>query len=420
MSSDKTLSPTEFLNKVKGLLEGTFNYVRIKGEVINLTSSANGHYYFSITDQNSTISIAVFRGDALRNPLMRQLKNGDEVIISGPIGVYTKRGTFQLIGKSVEKVGKGDLKEQFELLKSRLAAEGLFSIEHKQEIPRLPEKIAVITSPRGAALQDFLNVFKNRSHWMDVTLIPAIVQGKGCAESVVNALHKAIKKGEYDVIVITRGGGSIEDLWGFNDEGLAYEIYNCPIPIISAVGHEVDFTICDFVADQRVETPTAAANFLTEGQLELVRRLSQSKKNLKYSMEAKVFAVKHVLSDFSPKNLINIFNTKLNMLNRWIERLNIFKNIYETLGIYENYYILDDLAKRMSVAISDKVKDFKNFNNKNYELLNAYNPKNILRRGYSYIESDKKIIRNKKDFKKLKEGSPFIINFHDGIVEVEK
>src|SRR5690606_12931867 len=209
----------------------------------------------------------------MRNPLIRNLKNGDKIVVVGPISVYQKRGSFQLLAKRIFPAGEGQLKLQYERLKARLSQEGLFDIEKKKPIPKFPRRIAVITAEHGAALQDFLNVMERRSLWMDILIIPALVQGDGAPRSLLNALKKAESIEGVDVIVLTRGGGSIEDLWGFNDENLVRAIDNCTIPVISAVGHQVDFTLCDYVSDHRSETPTAAAEILSQPQTELNSRL---------------------------------------------------------------------------------------------------------------------------------------------------
>lgn len=421
MNDLKALSPTEFLGQVKFLLESTYKHVVLKGEIINLSGSASGHFYFSLADKNASISVALFRGDALRNPLIKSLKNGDEVVITGPLGLYVKRGSFQLIAKTITKVGKGDLKAQFEALKVKLASEGLFDLESKLTIPNLPKKIAIITSPKGAALQDFINVYKNRSHWMDLTIFPAVVQGEKCAESVVRALHAIIKRQkDFDVIVITRGGGSIEDLWGFNDEGLAYEIFNCPLPVVSAVGHEVDFSICDFVSDLRVETPTAAATLLTNSQVELIGRMDRLKKDLRYSLESKIYEYKQTLNEMEPRKTLNSIVSRINAYQFKLQKLNIFKNIFETLGVYENYYILDDLVKRIQTSIKQKLSNLETQSLRLNELMSAFNPKNVMARGYSFVEHKDKIIKTRKEFKKLKQDSKLKIHFYDGVGDVGK
>lgn len=206
---DQKLSVSQLVNNVKQILEGEFRFLKVEGEISNLSSSSAGHYYLTLSDRDSSISCALFRGDALRNPEVRKLKDGDKVIVTGSIGVYSKRGTFQVIIKTIAPSGKGDLMAQFELLKKKLASEGLFDLENKTPLPKLPKRVAVITAKGAAALQDFLNVFERRSLWMDILLVPSLVQGDQAPKELVNALKRVIKYhlegNPIDVVVLTRG-----------------------------------------------------------------------------------------------------------------------------------------------------------------------------------------------------------------------
>lgn len=414
------ISVSEFISQIKYKLEREYRLVHIEGEVINLSSSASGHWYFNLRDKDASVSMALFRGDAIRNPLIRTLKDGDKIICSGPVSVYSKRGTFQVICKSITKSGKGDLKQQFEELKMRLNQEGLFDMESKKKIPKFPESIGIITSPTGAALQDFLNIFKSRSHWMNLTLFPAVVQGDGASESIRKALFDAQKQGDFDVIVLTRGGGSIEDLWCFNDEPLAYDIYNCDIPIISAVGHEIDFTICDFVSDLRVETPSAAAQVLTEGQVQLEEKLESLSRRMNFSIKRKFQTLKEEVNDFSPQHNIQILYENHKVLEQRLEKANIIHRLYEFTNLHEYLMRLDEALVKMNHRLQMSLEKKKNSLHKFHELLNAFNPKAILERGYTYLENDGDVIKSFKDFRKLDSSSSLKIQFHDGQGEVTK
>ena len=253
----KALAVSEAVNLIKRSLESEFFDLTIVGEVSNFTSSAAGHFYFTLSDKDASLSCAMFKMDAMRNPIIRKIRNGEKVYLRGPISVYAKRGTFQLLGKKILKYGQGDLKAQFEFLKEKLRSQGFFDLENKKEIPRFPKKIAVVTAKQGAALQDFLNVMKRRSLSYDILICPALVQGDAAPASIIKALNVISSRSDIDLIVITRGGGSMEDLWAFNNEELVKCIYNLKAPVISAIGHQVDFTLSDFVADMRCETPTA-------------------------------------------------------------------------------------------------------------------------------------------------------------------
>ena len=200
--SNSYLSVTEIVNSVKQNLESEFRNISVEGEISNFSGSAAGHFYFTLSDANSGISCAIFKMDALRNPIVRRLKNGDKIIVNGSIGVYTKRGTFQIIAKRITPAGKGDLKAEFEKLKQKFIAKGYFEDQHKKEIPLLAKKIGVITALKGAALQDFLNIMKRRTVWHNIIIIPAVVQGDDCPRSVISAINKAEKLNDIDVLVI--------------------------------------------------------------------------------------------------------------------------------------------------------------------------------------------------------------------------
>ena len=307
----KTLTVSEAVLSVKNVLEKEIGHLLIQGEVTNLSSSGAGHYYFSLSDSDSILSAALFRMDAYRNPSLKNLKAGDKVVCYGRINVYPKKGTFQLIVNRINPVGKGELKEKFERLKMKLSREGLFDVDKKKPIPRFPKKIGLITSREGAAIQDFLKVYKRRSLWGHLIVSPALVQGEKAPLSLRKALEKLIRydfslpeSERFDAIILTRGGGSLEDLWAFNDEALAWDIFNCPIPIISAVGHEVDFTISDFVSDFRCETPSTAAELLSEGQTQIKRQLMYFSKSLLSAIESKLINLKRKTEKASPSAIL--------------------------------------------------------------------------------------------------------------------
>ncbi|MFT6069828.1 MAG: exodeoxyribonuclease VII large subunit [Bacteriovoracaceae bacterium] len=394
----------------------------VLGEISNLSCSSGGHWYLTLSDSQSAISAAVFKGDALRNPVMKNLKDGDKVICSGGIGVYGKRGTFQLIIKQIQVAGKGDLKLEFEKLKKKLAAEGLFDLENKKPIPSLAKRVAVITAGSSAAFQDFINIYERRSIQMDLMLVPAVVQGDAAPASLRNALIATIKyslaapkEKKIDVIVLTRGGGSLEDLWAFNDEALAWEIYNCPIPIISAVGHQVDFSISDFVADQRCETPSAAAETLTETQTKVIEKLGQCRRSLLNHMELTMGRSKEVLENSNPSKLVELLWSQFNELQKRLSAVDIKNRLHELTGFHDFSMALDEYGVRMKHSIEKRmqaaVSRLEGYN----QMLMALGPKNVLDRGYSYVKSaDGSVVANHKDYKKLKDESSILIAFSDG------
>ena len=254
------ITVSQLNRQVKTLLEQGLARFWIEGEISNLAKPASGHLYFSLKDDSAQIRAAFFR-QRQRGPTIG-LKNGDQVVAFGRVSLYEARGDYQLIVEQVEPAGEGALKRQFEVLKKMLAAEGLFNEENKQELPTLPERIGVITSPSGAAIRDIISILGRRFPSIPVVVYPTAVQGDAAPGELIAALATAINRDECDVLIMGRGGGSLEDLWAFNDEKLARAIAACPIPIVSAVGHEVDFTIADFVADVRAPTPSGAAEIV--------------------------------------------------------------------------------------------------------------------------------------------------------------
>ena len=258
------LTVSQLNREAKSLLESSFFQIRVLGELSSFSRPASGHWYFTLKDDRSQVRCAMFRN---RNMSVRfSPKEGDQIIITGKVSLYEGRGDFQLIVDAMESDGEGKLQQAFEALKAQLSSEGLFSAQHKKAIPTHPKHLAIITSPTGAAVHDILSVLKRRFPSLLVTIYPSVVQGSEAPKQLINALNTAIAHQTTDLIVIGRGGGSLEDLWPFNDEALARAIFACPIPIISAVGHEVDFSISDLVADLRAPTPSAAAELISPDQ----------------------------------------------------------------------------------------------------------------------------------------------------------
>ena len=249
---------------IQNLLENTLGRFSVKGEITNFHPAASGHIYFSLKDEKASISVALFRSTVAKIKNI-QAKNGMEVIVQGSLSVYPPRGSYQIIAQSMEAVGEGSLQAQFEELKKKLHKEGLFEEKRKRKLPSMPQKIAIITSPAGAAIQDVLTVLKRRHSGTEVLLIPSLVQGESADLEIIRGLSMANDpRINADLILLTRGGGSLEDLWCFNSEQLARAIFESRLPIVSAVGHEVDFTIADFVADFRAPTPSAAAELIVK------------------------------------------------------------------------------------------------------------------------------------------------------------
>lgn len=419
---------SQVISEIKDLLESEFTNVSIQGEITNLSLSSAGHWYFTLSDKEASISSALFKMDALRNPLIKTIKDGDKVIVLGDINVYPKRGTFQIIVKKIVPQGVGDLKEQFEKLKRRLAAEGLFDLDRKKAIPELPKRVAIITAQRGAALQDFLNIYKRRSIWMDIVVVPAVVQGDDAPRSIRSALHNIIKysldavaEKKIDIIVLARGGGSLEDLWAFNDEGLAWDIFNCPIPTISAIGHEVDFSISDFVSDLRAETPSAAAEVITHQQTLIKDKMLTLKRHLLASSELKMSRLNNRLKYAHPNAILNIILSTFNLYQKRLNRCQIHKRLNELTHMHEFYQQLDECLEAMNKKLGDKMTNFSHRLDRSNRLLGALNPNKVLERGYGYIETPEgQLVSSGKIFDTLKVDAQLSLHFHDGKRQVKK
>lgn len=282
----KPESVTDFTRRVKRVLEGGIRPGWVRGEVSNVRSQASGHTYFSLKDAGAQVSAVLFRGDAMRQTV--KLRDGAQVVVFGEVSVYEARGQYQLIVRAVVEDGVGRLQREFEALKQRLAAEGLFAKEKKKPIPTMPLTVGFITSPTGAAVQDFARIITRRQWCGRVIVLPAKVQGEGSAAEMVAMLRLAEQMNIFDLLVIGRGGGSLEDLWAFNEEPLVRAVAACRLPIISAVGHEIDFTLCDFAADLRAETPSAAAELITSQFVGCSDRLRQARETLEALIDASV------------------------------------------------------------------------------------------------------------------------------------
>lgn len=280
MSEAKTISVTRLVRRMKNLLEIELGELWVEGEVSNLRRQASGHIYFTLKDEGAQISCVLFKGNAKLAKV--QPDNGMQVRLYGEVSVYEARGSVQLIIRKVESAGEGELQAKFEALKKKLQAEGLFDSENKRAIPTFPKSVGLITSGTGAALQDMLNVLSRRAPWVKPVLYPVQVQGMGAERGIAEAINrwsdwKNNGLPEVDVIIVGRGGGSLEDLWNFNEEVVARAIAACEIPIVSAVGHEIDFTIADFVADMRAPTPSAAAELVVPDGETLANKLARMK-----------------------------------------------------------------------------------------------------------------------------------------------
>jgi len=271
--TEKIYSVSELNQIARGLLESHLEDVQISGEISNLARPASGHIYFSLKDDAAQIRCALFKNRALR--LKFKPENGQQVVVRGKVSLYVPRGDYQLIAEEIQPAGAGALQQAFDALKQKLQAEGLFDEAHKQALPLYPKSLAVITSPSGAAIRDVLSVLRRRYPLLPVSIYPVAVQGEGAAEQIVGAIDRATADKRCDVLLLTRGGGSLEDLWAFNEEIVARAVFACPLPIVCGVGHEIDFSIADFAADVRAPTPSAAAEIISPDGIELQNQFWQ-------------------------------------------------------------------------------------------------------------------------------------------------
>jgi len=376
-SAKKIYTVSELTREIRLSLENAFTSVWVEGEVSNFLRHTSGHCYLSIKDAESVLSCVIFKTKA--DTLSFQIQNGMHLICFGRVSVYDKRGQYQLYIDQAEPKGVGALQVAFEQLKNKLFKEGLFAKEHKRPLPILPRRIGVVTSPTGAAIRDILNVINRRFPDMHVILFPAKVQGADAAQQVAEGIETFNKLKQVDVIIVGRGGGSLEDLWAFNEEIVARAIYNSSIPIISAVGHEIDYTISDFVADLRAPTPSAAAEIVAGRKEDFIKtiedfrgRLKQALVSEKDFMQQKLDAIKHRYAFKQPQVLIQ-----------------------------QNFQRVDDLSKALKQGIEHLQEKESVKITHLTEKLNALSPTAILERGYSITTrvSDGRNIKNAKDAK---------------------
>lgn len=389
--------------------------IYIRGELSNYKDSFSGHSYFTLKDEKSQIDGVMFKGNKDRF-LKFEPKDGMKVIIKGKIEVYEKTGKYQLYATRITEDGIGNLHIAFEQLKKNLAKEGLFDDAHKKSIPKYPKRIGVVTAETGAAIRDIITTIKRRYPICEILVFPTLVQGDQAAPQIIRQIRNA-QRYELDTLIVGRGGGSIEDLWPFNEEPVAREIYACEIPVISAVGHEIDFTISDFVADLRAPTPTAAAELAVPELAKVKENVNHLQEKINKSINDKISINKTKLEHISQKNIFknpeSIYEIKGMTLDNLVNKLgfaskNIISQNRNKLFKIENSHIL-----RNPEEITKKKRDacLKNINK-----LEVLNPLLTLKRGYSIAKSGEKIISSAKD---VEVGDEIDIEFDDGIVNTK-
>jgi exodeoxyribonuclease VII large subunit len=438
--SDTAISVSQLTRQIRSLLEGEIGQVWVEGEISNHRLQSSGHHYFTLKDATAQISCVMFRGAATR--LSTRLADGAQVQVHGELSVYEPRGQYQLVVRSVQGKGQGALQAKFEALKQALAAEGLFDAEHKQAIPRFPAVIALVTSPTGAAIRDMLNILTRRAPWVQVVVYPVRVQGQGAELEIAQALedlNEAASRGlpVPDTIILGRGGGSLEDLWNFNEECVARAIYASRIPIISAVGHEIDFTISDFVADLRAPTPSAAAELVAPDGADLQRQLDAYQRSMLQRLQTLLEHQTKVIDLTSrgalmlePQRQLDVAAQRLDDLEqRWgqaakeslLRRVEQLHTWEQTLTQYHPVKILADAGHQIEMAqlrlhqnLEQRLKSHMERMQRMKDKLRLLGPQSVLSRGYSYTtRKDGSVVHS---INQLQKGEVMMTQLADGLV----
>ncbi len=385
----KILSVTEITRKIRIYLEETFPQVWIQGEISNCKRHTSGHLYFTLKDETAQISALMWQSNL--ETLLFAPEDGMKVIVRGAITIYPPKGNYQIDVDKMQPVGIGELQLAFEKLKQKLAAEGLFDPRRKKPIPVYPENIGIITSESGAALHDMRSVLERRFPSIGVVVLPVRVQGPGAAEEIVQAIGDMNRYGRVDVIIVGRGGGSLEDLWAFNEEIVARAIHASHIPVVSAVGHEIDFCISDFVADLRAPTPSAAAELVVQNRAELLETLRNMSYTMKETLTNRVNGyfdrVKSLVESYS-------FNRPKDYLREFVQTLDEFDR---SLQLKFHHFVELTFQKHLNFS----------------QRLESTNPRGVLKRGYTMVRHKGTVVTSSK---KLEVGERAVIEFHDGEV----
>ncbi len=416
------VSVSELNEYIKSILEqdSFLRKIYLKGEISNLKKHTTGHWYFALKDENSKINAVMFKSSA--DSVMFNPEDGMNVLIEGRVSTYPSSGTYQIYVNKMELDGLGNLYLEFEKLKKKLHAEGLFDNNHKKRIPKYPRIVGVVTAQTGAAVKDIFSTINRRFPYTEVILFPSLVQGRDAAEDIVRQIRVADNYG-VDTIIVGRGGGSIEDLWPFNEEIVARAIYNCNTPIISAVGHEPDITISDYVADLRAPTPTGAAEMAVPTVIDTVNIINQYKirlnKNIKNTVNTKYIQLRNVKNNYILKNPMSMYEIKMQKLDNLIDTvnskiLNIVDSKKDKLKSLSDSYILNNPEKIIenkkhcldkivsSYVLLNPEKIIENKKN-NLSIICAnlknLNPLGILEKGYSVVSSDKKVVKDASSLK---------------------
>lgn len=385
-------SVSEITQSIKFILESTFEQISIEGEISNYKAHGSGHWYFSLKDENAIINCTMWKG--FNNYVFFTPEDGMKVIVSGRITVYPPRGSYQIDVRSMKPAGVGELQAAFERLKKKLSEEGLFNPEFKKPIPSFPKIIGIITALEGAAIKDMISVAKRRYPLVELIIVPTKVQGSGAAENIVKNIRKLNLLKDIDVIILARGGGSIEDLWAFNEEIVAREIFKSKIPVISGVGHEIDFTIADFVSDLRAPTPSVAMELATPDVVELRNFVQESLNSINKFTENNIDNLKNRIDDLLSAY---VFRYPFEKINKHAQSIDIL--------IFKMLRLIDDKLnrKRHSLSLLSKTLELQDLNS-------------ILKRGFALIVQNSKFVTRKEKFNAAQSTT---IKFYDGEVKIK-
>ncbi len=433
--SNRTIISVGELNaEVNQLLNRGFPLLWVEGEISNLVRPSSGHLYFTLKDSKSQIRSAMFRNRNLK--LSIKPENGMKVLVRGRVGLYEPRGEYQFIAEHMEDAGVGQLQKQFEVLKQKLSTAGLFDEKYKQELPEYPKRIGIITSPTGAAIRDILNVLQRRSPQTPVLIYPVAVQGEASKTEIEIAIRRADMDKKCDLIILARGGGSIEDLWSFNEENVAKAIYNANTPIISGVGHEIDFTIADFVADLRAPTPSAAAELATPDREQLLTETIQTRLWLEQTINRAIKQKKQDLDWLESRLLLQKPANKIQQQSQRLDELDnrLKSQIYKylenkqlqlnTLGsrlqsnlpqrkILEQHQKLTHINARLGQVMNNSLRNKQSHFQLQMVKLDAISPLKTLDRGYS-ITKDKQTGKLITSVKQARANQAILIKLTDG------
>ncbi|MEI8293170.1 MAG: exodeoxyribonuclease VII large subunit [bacterium] len=438
------LTVSALTRKVRSLLEDGIGEVWVEGEISNLRRQSSGHAYFTLKDAGSQIACVLFAGQTAQLRGMN-FADGVHVQLQGSLTVYEPRGNYQIIVRRIQERGVGALQAKFEELKRRLDAEGLFDSSKKRPLPKFPRRIGVVTSPTGAAIQDFLNVLHRRQRGIEVVIFPVRVQGKGAAAEIAEAIRllgdpSATSLPPFDVLVVTRGGGSLEDLWEFNEEAVARAVAASPVPVVSAVGHEIDFTICDFAADFRAPTPSAAAEILSADSAELLDKLQHLTARLGRPVQARLEGIQNQLLALQRTALFleprRVLQERQQTLDRWLDDLQsvaestpqglklLLERHARILAGHRPDLIISELARRLARHretlerhADSRLNEAKSTLARNAAVLRALNPSAALARGYTItMDKNGRILRSATEAISANE---LTTRFHDGEVKSE-